>query len=107
MSDGIDIAAKKEEIQNFLVNALINAYESKDVDYFETKKISTYILKNIQRVASQQELLVFLKNLVDQWNIFESILKAEEKKATNPEEAQLVAKLSDYIKSFNKISPHV
>jgi len=90
---------KKAKIMNDVVSALINAYGSKAISYFEMRKAATYILDHFDLIKTQNDLIYFLENLSGYWLIFKNVMVLEKLGSHQNKEEEMIERLSKYIKS--------
>lgn len=91
---------KKAKIMNDVVSALINAYGSKAISYFEMRKAATYILDHFDLIKTQNDLIYFLENLSGYWLIFKNVMVLEKLGSHQNKEEEMIEKLSKYIKNI-------
>ncbi len=68
---------KKTQIENMIVDAILMGLEKKQVTEADLPKIADYVLKNIEPIASEDQLFAFLDELSLRWPIFENIRQVE------------------------------
>lgn len=91
---------KKSKILNDVVRALIDAYGSKSISYFEMKKAATYILDHFQLIKTQSDLIYFLENLNGYWLVFKNVMVMEKLGSHQNKEEEMIERLSKYIKNI-------
>ncbi|VVA43804.1 hypothetical protein CANDROIZ_280003 [Candidatus Roizmanbacteria bacterium] len=91
---------KKSKILNDVVRALIDAYGSKSISYFEMKKAATYILDHFQLIKTQNDLIYFLENLNGYWLVFKNVMVMEKLGSHQNKEEEMIERLSKYIKNI-------
>ncbi len=91
---------KKSKIMNDVVSALINAYGSKAISYFEMRKAATYILDHFELIKTQNDLIYFLENLSAYWVVFKNVMVLEKLGSHQNKEEEMIEKLSKYIKNI-------
>lgn len=90
---------KKAKIMKDVVSALINAYGSKAIPYFEMRKAATYILDHFELIKTENDLIYFLENLSSYWQVFKNVMVLEKLGSHQNKEAEMIERLSKYIKS--------
>jgi len=91
---------RKNQIEEALVKVIINAYQKKDLSYFDMKKSASYILSHIDKITNSSELFYFLENLSFYWPIFKSVFVMEKQGENKMKEQEIISKLSGYIKNL-------
>ncbi len=81
----------KKQVYFDLSECLINAVENRLISDEESKNSSAYILENLDKANSKQEILAFLKSLANLWETYRQVylkmyageLKEEDNKKIN------------------------
>lgn len=84
-----DFSAQKEEIQTRIVEAMISALEKQEVNPEEISTIAAFVLDEIDKATTQEELLQFLRDLSSKWTIFTPVLVIESGEARDEKEDQV------------------
>jgi len=94
---------KKSKIMNDVVSALINAYGTKTISYFEMRKAATYILDHFELIKTENDLIYFLENLSGYWQVFKNVMILEKlgSHQSQNKEQEMIERLSKYIKNYS------
>lgn len=94
---------KKSKIMNDVVTALINAYGSKIISYYEMRKAATYILDHFDLIKTEKDLIYFLENLNGYWQVFKNVMVMEKlgSHQNQDKEKEMIEKLSKYFKNYS------
>lgn len=90
----------KKEVEKALVEKIISALESKQINLAQMKIVANYILDNIDSIKNYSQFILFLENLQKQWPIFIDIYVFYKNKSSQEKEKMIINKLSNYIDSY-------
>jgi len=92
---------KKTQIEEYIVRAIISAYEKGEIEYYDLKEAARYTLDNIDKVKTHPDLLYFLENLSGYWKIFKNILIIEGATREKMKEQEIINRLSRHIQNMS------
>lgn len=84
-----DFAAIKNEVEVSLTRTLLTQIENGGIPYEDAQSIARYILLHIDKVATHNDLLVFIQGLTAKWQMFESLLGLYKMKIKATEETNV------------------
>jgi hypothetical protein len=101
MTDQVVSQDKILEIEESLVNILINAYQAETIEYDQLKKAGAYILENISKVKSHEDLVYFLQNLSGYWEVFKHLANIEvSTKQHEQNDKEAIEEIQNYIRNL-------
>ncbi|MCX7996675.1 MAG: hypothetical protein N2691_02835 [Patescibacteria group bacterium] len=98
---------KLEELYNKISNyeklvaeRLITAYESKEIDYDEMKRLANYLFKRMPKVKNHDDFVAVLEYMSIHNPIFRQILVMESTDNYQQDEKEMIEKLESIISQF-------
>lgn len=88
------------DLQKKLLNDLIGAVESGDMNMSQMREAAKFILEKT-RTISELEIDGFLKELSEKWSVFKNTTLVQSGKAVEDKEKEVIDKLSAYIKDMD------
>lgn len=64
----------REELESKILAILTTALENNTITTDDVSPIATFVLENAKDISDQQELIEFLRELSNRWNIFTPLL---------------------------------
>lgn len=101
-----DIEQHKKDIENKIVDRLISALNIDKITELDSSNIAKFVLERIDTIKNEGEMIQFLQQLADSWNIFIPIITMEEhesKRRIENEVAEGVLLLAQHGKVENAI----
>lgn len=89
----------KKEIERSVMECIISALDQKLISSDDLPELSNYILPKIEPIRTQEEMLVFLNELVAKWKFFTPVLSAEKGEINSQTEGEAVDKVTELAKS--------
>lgn len=83
----------KKEVERRIVETTISALEHNQITEDQYDDISKYILEKIDSVKTHHDLMVFLRELTQNWNMFSFVLTLENGEVKSLEEKKAVEKV--------------
>ena len=68
----------KKQVEKRILELMVIGLQNDALTEQDPSEISRFVLEQIEKVHNQHELIIFLKNLSEKWEIFKPILFQEE-----------------------------
>lgn len=91
----------KKEVERRIMEKIISSLENNDITEEDYNNISEFILARIDNVKSHHDLLVFLRELSEKWNIFAFVLTLENGEVKDVKEHIAAKKAEELAESGN------
>ena len=85
----------KKEVQRRIMETLLTAYEKLEIKKADFDAISKFILERDPAIKTHHDLIVFLRELTANWNIFSFVLTLEDGEVKKIEENKAVEQIED------------
>lgn len=91
----------KYHIENLIVDAMLTAWEKNIIAEQEQFPISKFVLEQIDKVSTHEDLISFLAELSAKWSFFKPLYVSEQESVKKHEDNQMIEQAQDLAKSGN------
>lgn len=96
-----DFERKKSLLEREIADTLLKAVSERTLDLKDLRATASEILLDFEKIASMEEMRVFVDTISKKWKFFENLGKIEQGAAQVDKEKAVIDKLSQYIKTLN------
>lgn len=89
---------KKKEVEKLLIEATIDALEAQLIQPEDLQTIAQFVLKYIDAIKTESELITFLTQLAEKWKFFLPIERFLEAEIKHEEQQVYIQKAEDLAK---------